>query len=131
MPGGVFLVVFPQASGLAVVQAFFSGFSRNPQAMQGKECDAVAEISNMVVNPVVNALGDTCGMLIFLSAPLLMEGGREALVDLAFEKLVVREDRTVLRTDISLDSPESGSRCEIVALFNSAFTGHLLPALRS
>lgn len=130
--GGVFLVAMPEASAAAVAQSFFRRFSRkSADAWKGKENDAVGEIANMVVNPVANILGDNALMTIFLSSPQVVRGGWQELDDKAFEKLVLREDKAVLRADIGMDSQELSSSCRIVIIFNSAFAGHLAQALEN
>ena len=129
MPGGVFLVSFPEASAGAVTQAFFRGFSKKTDTWKDKQSDAVAEISNMVVNPVANVLGDAALMIIFLSSPQVERGGWAELGDKAFERLVLREDRAVVRTDVALESPDLASSCRITILFNSALAGHFSEAL--
>ena len=129
MPGGVFLVAFPEESSAAVARAFFKGFSKKPDAWKGKEPDAVAEIANMVVNPVVNLLGDAALMIIFLSSPEVWQGDLSMLDETAFGKLLLREDGQAVRADVRIASPElSASGC-VAMLLNSALADHLAEAL--
>jgi chemotaxis protein CheY-P-specific phosphatase CheC len=129
MPGGVFVVSFPDASVAAVTQAFFRGFSKKAEAWKGKEPDAVAEISNMVVNPVANVLGDTALMTIFLSSPQVERGDWGELDAKAFAGLALGEDKDVLRADVRLESGPLSSSCAMVILLNSALAGRFCEAL--
>ncbi|MCX5795187.1 MAG: hypothetical protein NTY77_06830 [Elusimicrobia bacterium] len=129
LPGGVFLVAFPDASAEAVARAFFKGFSKKPDSWKGKEPDAVAEISNMVVNPVINSLGDAALMIIFLSSPEVWQGDLSMLDETAFGKLLLREDGQAVRADIQIASAELGASGVITMLLNSALAGHLAEAL--
>jgi hypothetical protein len=129
MPGGVFLVAFPDTSAEAVARAFFKGFSKKPDAWKGKEPDAVAEIANMVVNPAVNLLGDAALMIIFLSSPEIWQGEPGMLEETAFGKLLLREDGLAARADIAISSPELPASGTVVMLMNSALADHLTEAL--
>lgn len=129
MPGGVFLVSFPEASAAAVARAFFKGFSKKPDAWKGKEPDAVAEIANMVVNPAVNLLGDAALMIIFLSSPEVWQGEPGMLDETAFGRLLLREDGLALRADIAVSSPELPASGSVTMLLNSALAEHLAEAL--
>jgi hypothetical protein len=127
--GGVFLAAFPEASAAAVAQAFFKGFSNKPDAWRGKEPEAVAEIANMVVNPLINLLGDATLMTIFLSAPEIWQGNLSRLDATAFGKLLLREDGQAARADIQIASAELRARGAITMLLNSALAGRLAEAL--
>jgi|GEM_PF-3880957 len=129
LPGGVFLVTFPEPSATAVVQAFFKGFSKKPDAWKGMGPDAVAEISNMVVNPVINLLGDAALMIIFLSSPEVWQGDLNMLDEMAFGKLLLREDGLAVRADIQVASEELSASGSISMLLNSALASHLAEAL--
>jgi hypothetical protein len=129
MPGGVFLMSFPEDSAATVTKAFFKGFSKKPDAWRGKEPDAVAEIANIVVNPVINILGDAALMIIFLSSPEVWQGDLGMLDETAFGKLLLLEDGQAARVDIRIASAESGAGGAIIMLFNSALAGHLAEAL--
>jgi hypothetical protein len=128
MPGGVFLVSFPEESAAAVARAFFKGFSKKPDAWKGKEPDAVAEIANMVVNPAVNLLGDAALMIIFLSSPEVWQGDVGMLDETAFGKLLLREDGLAVRADISVSSPQLPASGTVTMLMNSALAEHLAEA---
>jgi len=78
---------------------------------------------------VINVLGDAALMIIFLSAPQLQRGRRGELDDRAFEKLVLRDDKAVVRADILLESRELSSSCSIAILFNSALAGQFSETL--
>ncbi|MBI5241835.1 MAG: hypothetical protein HY926_15285 [Elusimicrobia bacterium] len=129
MPGGVFLVAFPEESAAAVARAFFKGFSKKPDAWKGKEPDAVAEIANMVVNPAVNLLGDAALMIIFLSSPEVWRGDMSMLDETAFGKLLLREDGAAVRAEIGIVSPELPASGTVIMLMNSALAEHLAEAL--
>ncbi len=129
LPGGVFLVTFPEASAATVAQAFFKGFSKKPGAWTGMEPDAVAEIANMVVNPVINLLSDAALMIIFLSSPEVWQGDLTTLDEMAFGKLLLREDGQAVRADIQIVSADLGACGAISMLLNSALASHLAEAL--
>jgi hypothetical protein len=127
--GGVFLVTFPDASAEAVARAFFKGFSHKPDAWKGKEPDAVADIANMVVNPVINLLGDAALMVNFLSAPEIRQGDLGMLEEMAFKKLPLREDGQAVRADIKIASAELPACGAITLLLNSTLASQLAEAL--
>jgi hypothetical protein len=129
MPGGVFLATFPEASAAAVAGAFFKGFSKRPDAWKGKGPDAVAEIANIVLNPVVNLLGDAALMIIFLSPPEVRQGEMNLLDEEAFGKLLLREDGQAVRADIQIASAELRASGAISMLLNSALAGLLAESL--
>lgn len=129
MPGGVFSVSFPAASATAVTQAFFGRFSKNADTWKDKEGDAVAEISNMVVNPVANVLGDAVMMVIFLTSPQETRGDWGASQDQAFDQLLLWEDQGVMRVDIHLECGPLSSSCAMLILFNSALAERFCESL--
>jgi hypothetical protein len=129
MPGGVFLVSFPEDSAATVSKAFFKGFSKKPDAWKGKEPDAVAEIANMVVNPVINLLGDAALMIIFLSTPEVWQGDLNMLDETSFGRLLLLEDGQAARVDIRISSAELSASGAIIMLLNSALASHLAEAL--
>ena len=128
IPGGVFLLAFPEASAAAVAQAFFRGYSSKPQEWRGHESEAVEEIANIVVNPVANVIGDAALMTLFLSAPSFLRAPLDELDGKAFAKMLLREDNLVVRADIRLESKTLGADCGMAALFNSAFADQLSEA---
>jgi len=129
MPGGVFLLAFPDASVTAVAKAFVKGFSRKGDGWAGKDADVMAEVSNMVVNPVVNVLGDAALMIVFLSSPQVQRAGGAQLDAMAFDRLVLREDKGVLHADIRLRSEGLSSQCRLLMIFNSALAEILAECL--
>jgi hypothetical protein len=129
LSGGVFLVTFPDASAEAVARAYFKGFSHKPDAWKGKEPDAVADIANMVINPVINLLGDATLLVSILSAPEVRQGGLGLLDEMAFKKLQLREDGQAVRADIKIASEELRACGAITMLINSTLASQLAEAL--
>ncbi|MFA6316187.1 MAG: hypothetical protein WC943_02125 [Elusimicrobiota bacterium] len=129
IPGGVFLVLYPQESGAAVAHAFMSGLGSEAKALPDLEPSALGEVSNILINTVSSAIGDACGMLVFLSAPEVRKGDRTELSHSAFDRLVVREDPSVVVGRAEMASPDLPGRCSVFFALNSAMAGQLAGAL--
>jgi chemotaxis protein CheY-P-specific phosphatase CheC len=129
MPGGIFLVMLPQQSGSAMADAYLSRTGKSPQSQSELVQEAVAEISNVVVNAVAATLADACDMVFFLSAPEITYGKKEDILAEAPKKFKSSGENFSIMTYVHMSSPSLSSDCTVVILLNSRWKDRLLQAL--
>lgn len=129
MPGGVFLVLLPQQSGSAIADAYLSGGSGLKKDQKELIQEAVAEISNVVVNAVASTLADACDMAFFVSAPEMAFGKKEDILAEAPKKFKSSGENLSIMTYVHMSSPSLSSDCTVVILLNSRWKDRLLQAL--
>lgn len=129
MPGGVFLVILSQKSGSAVADAYLSQGGKRLESKRELVQEAVAEISNVVVNTVAATLADACDMVFFLSAPEMTYGKKEYIMTEAPKKFKSSGENFTIMTYVHMSSPSLSSDCTVVILLNSRWRDRLLQAL--
>ncbi len=120
----------PRKTAPASLKDFFGGKKpppRSGRSARGGFC--VAEIANIVVNAITNALADACGESFILSAPTMILGTKEALLKLAVDELEAGGQTFAIMTYVSMSSEKLSSDCTVLLLLSPACRGRILKAL--
>ncbi|MDX6769746.1 MAG: hypothetical protein SF051_09460 [Elusimicrobiota bacterium] len=129
VPGAVFAMLLPKASGLELSKAFLGERAIRPGFRLPKEQDCVAEIANVVVHTVANSLADACGDAFMLSAPQMVVGRKVDLLDLALAELRTTGENYAVMSYVHMSSEELSSDCTVLLFMTPSFRGRLLKAL--
>lgn len=127
IPGGMFVVMFTRKSGRAMAKAFLPG--RSSEEVPHLEGETLAEISNIVVHSVINTIADVCDEVLFISAPMVINGKRGDLLKLAGRKFTESDGASAIVANVHLYSIALASDCTIALLLNSVWKERLLKAL--
>ncbi len=88
IPGGLFVALFSTPNAAALADAFLKhGTEKRVQSALTPA--AIAEISNILVNAVVNSLGDAAGSGFLLSAPEAVQDTKANILDQAMERFKI------------------------------------------
>ncbi|HAM35735.1 MAG TPA: hypothetical protein DEB40_06670 [Elusimicrobia bacterium] len=80
IPGGGFLVVFPQKSGGLVTNRFTQAGADSIDALPDRESKVLAEVSNIIINTLADALAGACGKSLILSSPEPVKAPRKEIL---------------------------------------------------
>ncbi len=129
VPGAVFTMLLPKDRGLELSKAFLGERAIRPGFRLPKEQDCVAEIANVVVHTVANALADACDDAFMLSAPQMVVGKKADLLDLSLAELRTTGENFAIMSYVHMSSAELSSDCTVLLFMTPSFRGRLLKAL--
>jgi chemotaxis protein CheY-P-specific phosphatase CheC len=129
MPGGVFLVMFPERSGTAFADIFLPINPKNPVAIKNRELETLAEISNIVVNTVAATIADACDTAFFLSTPKMSQGKKRDLLAAAPGMVTPAGEKFTVMAYVHMSSETLSSDCNMFFLLNAVWKERLLSAL--
>jgi hypothetical protein len=117
LPGGVFLVMFPARGAADLARAFLPD---GAGAVEHREAEALAEISNIAANEVAAAIADACGAAFLLSAPKQSRGRKSELLKAAADAMAPDAPQFVIKAAVHMGSAAFSSDC-VIAVFLSVF----------
>ncbi|MBI4386767.1 MAG: hypothetical protein HY551_05245 [Elusimicrobia bacterium] len=127
-PGATFVAMFPGESARRVVQAFTKGGGERLKAVADLEKNAIAEISNILVNAVAGVIADTLDRALIVSAPEILEGAKNKLMETALRRSD-NKNSFALMSYVSMSSSDLSTDCLLVILLNSELLENLLTAI--
>lgn len=129
MEGMVFLLMVPKKGGPGLAEAFLSNRSKRLQAAAPPEGTCIAEIANVVINTIANTMANACDDTFMLSAPTMILGKKEALLDLAVDELEHAGQTFAVMTYVSMSSDKLSSDCTVLLLLTPSCRGRILKSL--
>lgn len=126
MPGAVFLLMFPKHGSERLARLFLP---KGEVVDAARLEDALAEIANIVVHAVANALADACGEAFFLTAPSMISGTKSELLKAAPERIPVGSEKFAIMAFVHMSAESLSSDCTMVLLFDASCRRRLLTAL--
>lgn len=117
IPGGGFLVIFPPKSGNLVINRFTLYSAETVDVMEQRESKVLAEVSNIIINAMVDVFADTCGQAILLSAPTPLQGTKKELLNQARAKFPSAGNPAWV-SYIRLKTPTFASDCDLLAFMD-------------
>ncbi|MBI5245823.1 MAG: hypothetical protein HY923_01480 [Elusimicrobia bacterium] len=126
MPGAVFLLMFPKQGSDRLARLFLP---KGEVVDAARLEDALAEIANIVVHAVANALADACGEAFFLTAPSMTSGSKGALLKAAPERIPGGAKKFAIMAFVHMSAETLSSDCTMVLLFDATCRRRLLKAL--
>ncbi|MFA6003632.1 MAG: hypothetical protein WC881_06150 [Elusimicrobiota bacterium] len=117
IPGGGFLLMFPPKSGNLVINRFTLYSSETVDSMEQREPKVLAEVSNIIINAMVDVFADTCGQAILLSAPTPLQGTKKDILRQAREKFPAA-GRPAWICYVRLKTPTFASDCDLLAFMD-------------
>jgi hypothetical protein len=92
VPGASFLVIFDRRSGLRVSNRFIGNFSDQFDLVEHLEAKALAEVSGILVNALVDGLPREDPEACLISVPEPLQESTRELLQAAFRRFGARED---------------------------------------
>lgn len=120
VPGVSFVVFFSAKSATAVCRAFLG-----PAYKVAGEREAIAEIANIVINAVADAIGDAIQDMLLLSAPLVVEGERSAVMLRALESFRSGGVPSPVVSQVHMSAESLSADCVMILLMTSAVRARL------
>jgi chemotaxis protein CheY-P-specific phosphatase CheC len=114
--GGTSFVVFLSASSATSICRAFLGTSYKSST----ERDAVAEVSNIVVNAMIDEIGDATGELLLLNAPRVVEGLRSGIMLRALESFRAGGQPDPIVSQVHMMAEGLSADCSIILLMSGA-----------
>ncbi|HEX4048916.1 MAG TPA: hypothetical protein VH309_13815 [Elusimicrobiota bacterium] len=118
--GSTFVVFLTAASATAICRAFLG-----PAYTLNSERDAIAEISNIVVNAMIDEIGDAAEELMLLDAPRVVEGPRSRILALAVESFRAGGRPSPIVSQVHMTAEGLSADCAIILLMSSATRARL------
>lgn len=115
IPGAGIVVMFPGKSGYLVSTAFTRDHQDQVESMDKRELKALAEVSNIFLNPLVGHLAAAWKRPIILSAPKMEVASQRDLVSAALSRFKDK-DKLAASFVVKLSSPNLFSEC-VIGLF--------------
>jgi hypothetical protein len=125
--GGSFLVLFSGKSGYLVASAFTRDYRERVENLAQRDCAALGEVANILLNPLVGHLAAAWGERIIISAPQTSVAGPREHLHRALERY--RGAERLAATFLSvLESSELFSECRVLMFLDRDLVGRVAAA---
>ena len=118
IPGGGFLVIFPEKSGFLVTNRFTLSGADPVDALPNRESTVLAEVSNIIINALTDVLAEACGKTLMLSAPEPIQGPKKEILQSALGRFS-QAGKLAWICYVRLKTPTFSSHCDLVAFLDS------------
>lgn len=110
-----FVVFFSAASATAICRAFLG-----KAYAAAAERDAIAEVSNIVVNAMIDEVGNALNEPLLLSAPRVVEGERSAIMGRVLESFRSGSRPRPVVSQVHMTAEGLSADCSVVLMMSSA-----------
>ena len=118
--GSTFVVFLSAPSATSICRAFLG-----PAYKASSERDAIAEVSNIVVNAMIDEIGDATEELMLLNAPRVVEGQRSGIMMRALESFRAGGQPNPIVSQVHMMAEGLSADCSIILLMSSSTRARL------